>query len=296
MEHSLPKPAINHFLLIWKVNINYFETKAEKPLHALTMSEKFSAFGVKKMLKWARNRVLMTGETHLMKLDLQEGSLQEKGWFYRLCILGTTCPPYHSLSLEKRVTNSPYRKSYLKKLWVFLDPRVGTLLIFPIHGWWSLVSFESHQISYSSLWKVATATFQWQDSQIPPLSNQGALWLHQSASVLTLFPEKVLEPTVILDGLPLCRVRPKLLPSRKETEIGGLQGESSILGIFQGSPAGTSFYRRRTLENVTHLLKACIVQRTSKPSPFPPPKTGSLHLLHPWLYSGVTFPHCSVGR
>lgn len=140
--------------------------------------------------------------------------------------LRNNLPSYHSLSLEKRVTNSPHRRSYLKKLWVFLHPRVGTLLlIFPIHGWWSLVSFESHQISYSSLWKVATATFQWQDSQIPPPSNQGALWLDQSASALALFLEKVLEPTVILDGLPLCKVRPKLLPSRKETAIAEVSRE-----------------------------------------------------------------------
>ena len=55
MEHSLPQPTINCFLLIWKVNINYFKTKVGRPLRALTMSERSSALGVKKMLEWARN-------------------------------------------------------------------------------------------------------------------------------------------------------------------------------------------------------------------------------------------------
>ena len=40
-----------------------------------------------------------------------------------------------------------------------------------------------------------------------------------------LFLEKFLEPTVILDGLPLSKVRPKLLPSKKETAIAEVSGE-----------------------------------------------------------------------
>ena len=227
MEHSLPKPAINRFLLIWKVNINYFKTKAERPLHALTMGERSSALGVKKVLEWARTGYRWQERHIWWSLTRRRALCRKKADSTSFVSLEQPAPliPHCPLKRGWQVLYIEGLKSQ-ETLSFPRPPRVGTLvLIFPFHGWWSLVSFESSQISYSSLWEVATATFQWQDSQIPPPSNPGALWRHQSASVLVLFLEKLLEPIVILDGLPLCKVRPKLLPSRNETAIAEVSRE-----------------------------------------------------------------------
>lgn len=182
-------------------------------------------------------------ETHLVKLDLQEGSLQAAGWFYWSCILEMTpffphCPlgrGWQTYQIEGLSSISRNPK------WIFLDPQGRQP--FPHLPYSPVLGFDLLQ-KLSGLLCILSMVAPQSDnchysSSVTELTNPSSIEYKIPVSLpLTppgfFFIEMFLEPIVVLDGPPLSvRSHPNPFPTERRQQV-VFSGKSPTVAIFWG--------------------------------------------------------------